>query len=109
MKPRCFNNYVCRGVFDEDTVSVGTLKAVKKILLSCKTKFYAEELGLSGSMMRGLESKGIIRKTSNCREGFTPLGYDDLYRKIKIYEWELTVSRDCLMSEYDSFIKSLDI
>ena len=64
--------------------------------------FYAVELGLDGGTITAMSHRKWIRKTGNTKECMVNL-YDDVYKKVYIYEWEFVVSND---TQYNNWRKS---
>ena len=55
--------------------------------------FYATELGLDGGTIAAMAHHNYIRRTGNTKEYMVNL-YDDVYKKVSVYEWELVISKD---------------
>lgn len=52
--------------------------------------FYAHDYELNGGIISALARKGLIEKTGNSKSQFVALGYDELYKKIEVYEWRVS-------------------
>ena len=55
--------------------------------------FYAADLGLNGGTIAAMACYNYIRRTGNTKEYMVNL-YDDVYKKVSVYEWKLVVSND---------------
>lgn len=98
-----------------------TFEAYKEILCSGKRTFYASDFNLNGGTINALQGYGLIQKTGRTKEAFVPVD-DELYRKVKIVEWECTIlsekpstsamsmRADCLkdIAEQHRFIKMFE-
>ena len=60
--------------------------------------FYATELGLDGGTIAAMAHYNYIRRTGNTKIYMVNL-YDDVYKKVSVYEWELVVSKDVFHSK----------
>ena len=67
-----------------------TLKALKKIAMSNRRPFYAEDYDIDGELIRALSNRGIIAKTGNVKTELIKVNDKGLYRKIEVSEWEMT-------------------
>ena len=52
--------------------------------------FYAHDYELNGGIISALARKGLIEKTGNSKSQFVAVGYDELYKKIEVYEWRVS-------------------
>ena len=52
--------------------------------------FYAHDYELNGGIISALARKGLIEKTGNSKSQFVSVGYDELYKKIEVYEWRVS-------------------
>ena len=52
--------------------------------------FYAHDYELNGGIISVLARKGLIEKTGNSKSQFVAVGYDELYKKIEVYEWRVS-------------------
>lgn len=52
--------------------------------------FYAHDYELNGGVISALARKGLIEKTGNSKSQFVAVGYDELYKKIEVYEWRVS-------------------
>ena len=55
--------------------------------------FYAADLELNGGTIAAMACYNYIRRTGNTKEYMVNL-YDDVYKKVSVYEWELVISKD---------------
>ena len=59
-------------------------------ILSNGRDFYAHDYELSGGIISALARKGMIEKTGNSRSEFLAIGYDEMYKKVEVYEWRVS-------------------
>lgn len=59
-------------------------------ILSNGRDFYAHDYELDGGVISALARKGMIEKTGNSRSEFIAIGYDEMYKKIEVYEWRVS-------------------
>ena len=59
-------------------------------ILSNGRDFYAHDYELSGGIISALASKGMIEKTGNSKSEFLAIGYDEMYKKVEVYEWRVS-------------------
>lgn len=59
-------------------------------ILSNGRDFYAHDYELSGGVISALARKGMIEKTGNSRSEFIAIGYDEMYKKVEVYEWRVS-------------------
>ena len=52
--------------------------------------FYAHDYELNGGIISALARKGLIEKTGKSKSQFVAVGYDELYKKIEVYEWRVS-------------------
>lgn len=52
--------------------------------------FYAHDYELDGGIISALAYKGLIKKTGNSKSEFIAIGYDEMYKKIEVYEWRVS-------------------
>lgn len=52
--------------------------------------FYAHDYELDGGIISALARKGLIEKTGNSKTQFIAIGYDEMYKKIEVYEWRVS-------------------
>ena len=52
--------------------------------------FYAHDYELDGGVISALARKGMIEKTGNSKSEFLAIGYDEMYKKIEVYEWRVS-------------------
>ena len=52
--------------------------------------FYAHDYELNGGIISALARKGLIEKTGNSKSQFVAVCYDELYKKIEVYEWRVS-------------------
>ena len=60
-------------------------------ILSNGRDFYAHDYELSGGIISALARKGMIEKTGNSRSEFLAISYDEMYKKIEVYEWRVSL------------------
>ena len=61
--------------------------------------FYATELGLNGGTIVAMAHHNYIRRTGNTKVYMVNL-YDDVYKKVSVYEWKLVVSKDAYYNNW---------
>ena len=61
--------------------------------------FYASELGLDGGTIGAMACHNFIRRTGNTKDYMVNL-YDDVYKKVSVYEWTLVASKDAHYNEW---------
>ena len=59
-------------------------------ILNNGRNFYACDYELSDEVISALARKGMIVKTGNSKSAFVEVGYDQLYKKIEVYEWRVS-------------------
>ena len=59
-------------------------------ILSNGRDFYAHDYELDGGIISALARKGLIEKTGNSKSQFIAIGYDEMYKKIEVYEWRVS-------------------
>lgn len=59
-------------------------------ILSNGRDFYAHDYELNGGVISALACNGIIEKTGNSKSEFIAIGYDEMYKKIEVYEWRVS-------------------
>lgn len=59
-------------------------------ILSNGRDFYAHDYKLDGGIISALARKGLIEKTGNSKSQFIAIGYDEMYKKIEVYEWRVS-------------------
>ena len=59
-------------------------------ILSNGRDFYAHDYELSGGIISALARKGMIEKTGNSRSEFLAISYDEMYKKVEVYEWRVS-------------------
>ena len=59
-------------------------------ILSNGRDFYAHDYNLDGGIISALACKGLIEKTGNSKSQFIAIGYDEMYKKIEVYEWRVS-------------------
>lgn len=52
--------------------------------------FYAHDYKLDGGIISALAYKGVIEKTGNSKSQFVAVGYDEMYKKVEVYEWRVS-------------------
>ena len=52
--------------------------------------FYAHDYKLDGGIISALARKGMIEKTGNSKSEFVEVGYDEMYKKVEVYEWRVS-------------------
>ena len=61
--------------------------------------FYAAELGLNGGTIAAMACHNYIRRTGKTKIYMINL-YDDVYKKVSVYEWQLVVSKDVFYNNW---------
>ena len=59
-------------------------------ILSNGRDFYAHDYELSGGIISALARKGMIEKAGNSKSEFLAIGYDEMYKKVEVYEWRVS-------------------
>lgn len=59
-------------------------------ILSNGRDFYAHDYELDGGVISALARNGLIEKTGNSKSQFIAIGYDEMYKKIEVYEWRVS-------------------
>ena len=59
-------------------------------ILSNGRDFYAHDYELDGGTISALARKGMIEKTGNSKSEFLAIGYDEMYKKVEVYEWRVS-------------------
>ena len=59
-------------------------------ILSNGRDFYAHDYELGGGIISALARNGMIEKTGNSRSEFLAIGYDEMYKKVEVYEWRVS-------------------
>ena len=59
-------------------------------ILSNGRDFYAHDYELSGGTISALARNGMIEKTGNSKSEFLAIGYDEMYKKVEVYEWRVS-------------------
>ena len=59
-------------------------------ILSNGREFYAHDYELSGGIISALARKGMIEKTGNSKSEFIAISYDEMYKKVEVYEWRVS-------------------
>lgn len=74
------------------TFNTATFEAYETILRSGKKTFYASDFNIGGGTINALQGYGLIQQTGKTKEIFVLADeYRELYKKVKILEWECTV------------------
>ena len=63
-----------------------TMNAIITIIKNGRD-FYAHDYKLGGGIISALARKGMIEKTGNSKSEFLAISYDEMYKKIEVYEW----------------------
>ena len=66
-----------------------TMNAIITILSNGRD-FYAHDYELSGGIISALARKGMIEKTGNSKSEFLAIGYNEMYKKVEVYEWRVS-------------------
>ena len=66
-----------------------TMNAMITILKNGRD-FYAHDYELDGGIISALAYKGMIEKTGNSKSEFIAIGYDEMYKKVEVYEWRVS-------------------
>lgn len=53
--------------------------------------FYAHDYELGGGTISALAYKGLINKTGNSKSEFVAVGYNEMYKKVEVYEWRVSL------------------
>ena len=59
-------------------------------ILSNGRDFYAHDYELGGGIISALARNGMIEKTGNSKSEFLAIGYDEMYKKVEVYEWRVS-------------------
>ena len=59
-------------------------------ILSNGRDFYAHDYELNGGIISALARKGMIEKTGNSKSEFLAISYDEMYKKVEVYEWRVS-------------------
>ena len=66
-----------------------TMNAIITIIKNGRD-FYAHDYKLDGGIISALAYKGVIEKTGNSKSQFVAIGYDEMYKKVEVYEWRVS-------------------
>ena len=66
-----------------------TMNAIITIIKNGRD-FYAHDYKLDGGIISALAYKGVIEKTGNSKSQFVAVGYDEMYKKVEVYEWRVS-------------------
>lgn len=69
------------------------------MVLNYGKPFYAADLGLNGGTIAAMACYNYIRRTGNTKDYMVHL-YDDVYKKVSVYEWTLVVSKDVFYNDW---------
>ena len=97
----------CIRAYLNDNVTFNKLSAIKKIIKSEKSIFFAKDLDISGAMLHSLHGAVITPTQTKHYEFYCIDEYEQLYKKVEITEWQLCVPIDILIEEYNRVIASL--
>ena len=97
----------CIRAYLNDNVTFNKLSAIKKIITSDKSIFFAKDLDLSGAMLHSLHGVVISPTGTKHYEFYCIDECDELYKKVEITEWQLCVPIDILIEEYNRVLASL--
>ena len=67
-----------------------TMNAIITIIKNGRD-FYAHDYKLDGGIISALAYKGVIEKTGNSKSQFVAIGYDEMYKKVEVYEWRVSL------------------
>ena len=70
-------------------MNTNTMNAMITILKNGRD-FYAHDYKLDGGIISALAYKGVIEKTGNSKSQFVAVGYDEMYKKVEVYEWRVS-------------------
>ena len=70
-------------------MSKNTMNAIITIIKNSRD-FYAHDYELDGGTISALAREGLIEKTGNSKSQFFAVGYDEMYKKIEVYEWRVS-------------------
>ena len=90
-----------------DNVTFNKLSAIKKIITSERTTFFAKDLDLSGAMLHSLHGVVIAPTGTKHYEFYCIDECDEVYKKVEITEWKICVPIDIIIEEYNRVIASL--
>ena len=59
-------------------------------ILSNGRDFYAHDYELGDNVISALAREGMIEKTGNSKSEFLAIDHDEMYKKVKVYEWRVS-------------------
>ena len=105
-----YQEHLLREFFNRPDLPISLVVALRKIISYYNPSFYAADLELAGGTLYGLRAAGLIRPTGQVRIDYICVDeYEELYRKIKIKEWELAIDPSLLAEKYAEFIRSISL
>lgn len=107
---RQYREHLIDMFFNRHDLPMSLVLALRKIITHYNPSFYAADLELASGTLCGLRAAGIIRPTGQVRIDYICVDeYEELYRKIKIKEWELAIDPSLLAEKYAEFIRSISL
>lgn len=78
-------------------------------LLNAPSEFYAEDVGIPSGMIRTLKCAHLIKEVpGKTKDAFVPIDYsEDLYRRVPVKCWQLTLDRKTYREELEKYIKEV--
>ena len=70
-------------------MNTNTMNAIITIIKNGRD-FYAHDYKLDGGIISALAYKGVIEKTGTSKSQFVAVGYDEMYKKVEVYEWRVS-------------------
>ena len=71
-------------------MNTNTMNAMITIIKNGRD-FYAHDYELDGGIISALARKGMIEKTGNSKSEFLAIGYNEMYKKVEVYEWRVSL------------------
>ena len=107
---RQYQESLLRAFFNRSDLPMSLLIALRKIISYYNPSFYAADLNLASGTLCGLRSAGLIKPTGQVKVEYVLVDeYEELYRKVKINEWELAIDPSLVAEAYANFIRSISL